>query len=679
MIRSLSPRPTIAKRDLGRAELMLAAKRMRKGTHSCVSCRRRKVRCIFTPGNSERCVHCIRRRSTCVPQGSHKSEHNHDSNQTSSGVSQGAPMTVRNSPNAHSDASVHVILALAQLKERVRMLLKDDQQRAMGAAANSAAPNPDTVQSGCAPIMKLLNHELIGQPQPNKEALSNLTIPQRKDSAHHNFTKHVEERADFLYGLCLALPSESEMVEIFRTRSHWWQTWRESFALGWGEEDDSDLQSFAMRAFRTGHPCLLAILLLCFAFSTGDFGKYVRPVEQLILHDDDLAGGRYGLQCLMALGLCYMSSLQPRRAWIAYRRANTLAQLAGIHQTHRDSDVLDSLFWQLFSADRWVSLMIGLPYSVPENLCDLYIPPLEETTPIKFHARHLAMLTGRVIDCLQAKKEPTLSAVIRTDEQIDEVTSQLPAGYLDMEQICLCEDVSERHARLYRLANIHQLKAHLYLPFFLQSSGISGQAHGRASCVKSARSLLEAYLYLYESDPTTARIDNSVKLSGFSALTAAAIVFLHLLGRDTSRETPSKPDSDWYDQSLISRTRSALKDCSEDQPSSLSGQCHTALDELVTSSQSLAKGTSQQIAVPYFGIVTVNRKCDDGVERADGTWQDIPTGLDAFGPGTTDADQCTLPVLFDDLLFSYVGPWVVPNPIYSDLTTHQVDAWLDWI
>ncbi|GAB1203763.1 hypothetical protein APSETT445_002403 [Aspergillus pseudonomiae] len=519
----------------------------------------------------------------------------------------------------------------------------------------------------------------IGQPQPNIEALSNLTIPQRKDSAHHNSTKHIEERADVLYRLCLALPSESEMVEIFRTRSHWWQTWRESFALDWGEENDSDLQSFAMRAFRTGHPYILTILLLCFAFSTGDFGKYLCPVEQLILHDDDLAGGRYGLQCLMALGLCYMSSLQPRRAWIAYCRAKTLSQLAGIHQTHRNSELLDSLFWQLFSADRWMSLMIGLPYSVPENLCDLYIPTLEESTPIKFHARHLSVLTGRVIDCLQINKEPTLSAVIRTDEQIDEVTSQLPAGYLDMEQISLCEDISEKHARLYRLANIHQLKAHLYLPFFLQSSGISGQAYGRASCVKSARSLLDAYLCLYESNPTIARIDNSVKLSGFSALTAAVIVFLHLLGRDTSWGTTSKLDSKWYDQSLISRTRSALKDCSEDQPISLSDQCHAALEELVTSCQSLAKGTSRQIAVPYFGIVTVHRRCDDGVERDDGSWQDIPTGLDEFGPGTTDAGQYNVPVSFDDLLFSYVGPGVVPNPIYSGLTADQVDAGLDWM
>ncbi|KAE8382677.1 hypothetical protein BDV26DRAFT_222625 [Aspergillus bertholletiae] len=648
---------------------MPAAKRMRKGTHSCVSCRRRKVRCIFPANNSTKCIHCIRRGSPCVPQGSEEFDLHHDSNRSSSPT---VPATTRNLPTL-SDASVHVIGALAQLKERVELSLERDQQYAAGAAATSAVADPDTVQSGCAPIMKLLNHELIGQPQPTTPG-----IPLRRDSAYPRSAQHMEH-AEVLHGLCLALPSESEMIEIFHRRSHWWQTWRESFALGWGEENDSDLQSFAIRAFRAGHPCLLAILLLCFAFSTGDFGRYLRPVEQLILHDDNLAGSRYGLQCLMALGLCYMSCLKPRRAWIAYRRANTLAQLAGIHQTHRNTELLDSLFWQLFGADRWVSLMIGLPYSVPENLCDLYIPPVKEMTPITFHARHLCVLTGRVIDCLQINKVPTLSSVIRTDEQIDEVTSQLPAGYLDMEQISHCQDVHERHARLYRLTNIHQLKAHLYLPFFLQSSGTSGQEHGRASCVKNARSLLEAYLCLYESDPATARIDNSVKLTGFSALTAAVIVFLHLLGRDALREKTSNPDPDWSDQSLINRTLSALEDCAEGQPSSLSGQCRTALEGLISSSQSLVKGASRQIAVPYFGIVTVNRRCDDnGMEREGGSWQDFPTSGDGSNPITTDADRYILPVSFDDLLFSYVGPWVDPNPIYADLTSDAMDVGLTW-
>ncbi|KAK9344194.1 hypothetical protein V1522DRAFT_191127 [Lipomyces starkeyi] len=56
--------------------------------------------------------------------------------------------------------------------------------------------------------------------------------------------------------------------------------------------------------------------------------------------------------------------------------------------------------------------MIGLPYSVPENLCDLYIPPVDKNTLVNFHYRHLTVLTGRVIDCLQSINGPSLSAVI---------------------------------------------------------------------------------------------------------------------------------------------------------------------------------------------------------------------------------------------------------------------------
>ncbi|KAB8229386.1 uncharacterized protein BDW43DRAFT_314964 [Aspergillus alliaceus] len=186
----------------------------------------------------------------------------------------------------------------------------------------------------------------------------------------------------------------------------------------------------------------------------------------------------------------------------------------------------------------------------------------------------------------------------------------------------LCQNVNEKHARLYRLVNIHQLKAHLYLPFFLLSSGSRGQRHGRDCYVKSARALLEAYLYFYESDPATARISNSVKLSGFSALTAAVIVFLRLLGRDTAREKILKRNPTWYGQSLIHRTISALNDRSEGQPGSLPGQCHTALNELVRISQSLERGISRQIVMPYFGIVTIDRKCDNGLQAPDSLWQE---------------------------------------------------------
>jgi len=43
-------------------------KRMRKGTKSCIECRRRKIKCTFEPGRTSICNECFARGSTCIDQ-----------------------------------------------------------------------------------------------------------------------------------------------------------------------------------------------------------------------------------------------------------------------------------------------------------------------------------------------------------------------------------------------------------------------------------------------------------------------------------------------------------------------------------------------------------------------------------------------------------------------------------
>jgi hypothetical protein len=47
-----------------------AAKRrkVRKGTHSCWECKRRKVKCIFSSQDESICITCRRRGTTCISQ-----------------------------------------------------------------------------------------------------------------------------------------------------------------------------------------------------------------------------------------------------------------------------------------------------------------------------------------------------------------------------------------------------------------------------------------------------------------------------------------------------------------------------------------------------------------------------------------------------------------------------------
>ncbi|OCK73486.1 hypothetical protein K432DRAFT_398837 [Lepidopterella palustris CBS 459.81] len=43
-------------------------RKLRKGTHSCSKCKRRKIRCIFALSNYETCTNCRRRGTTCAGQ-----------------------------------------------------------------------------------------------------------------------------------------------------------------------------------------------------------------------------------------------------------------------------------------------------------------------------------------------------------------------------------------------------------------------------------------------------------------------------------------------------------------------------------------------------------------------------------------------------------------------------------
>lgn len=60
-------------------------KKMRKGTKSCIECRRRKIKCTFEPGRTSICNECFARGSTCIDQehGDISSFTNQSSNSTS--------------------------------------------------------------------------------------------------------------------------------------------------------------------------------------------------------------------------------------------------------------------------------------------------------------------------------------------------------------------------------------------------------------------------------------------------------------------------------------------------------------------------------------------------------------------------------------------------------------------
>lgn len=593
-------------------------KRMRKGTKSCYACkssdqleyayynelwrikpachvfflmiwwrarltyaegRKRKTRCIYT-ADPATCTECGKRPgSVCTPQGLVADDRE--------GVSYAKreKLTQRVARLESMIAPTATNAAIRQKMLHVRPGLDHD-----AVDEDDAGTSERAIESSTAPLMRLMQNPVLGAQDSTEPPSTDDALDDRLGSFCN---KVVAELMAFL-------PAESELRGITSHKGAWWPLWRHTAGLVWGDVDCTTLDDFATRALQNRHPGLLGILLVSLSIASGDL-QFLAPVERLVVHNDRLAGSEYGLGCITALALCYLNNLQPRRAWTFYRRGLTLLQLSNIHVTHRRSEKQDSLFWQLFHADRWVSMMIGLPYMLPDLFCDLEIASIENSTVDTWLHHQLIVVTGRVIDCVQDTKCPSFSKAIEIDERINDIQAQLPSKYLDLETIKQCDPGKETAVRVYRVIHLRQLKEYLHLPFFLRSSHDERYGYSRWACTLDARRLLAAYTYLYEVDSHA--VTNGTLLN-FNAFVAAIVLLLNLFGYGNAR---SNSENDSSDRQLVEQTQAALQTGIGGISSTLCKQCHQALKSLVDSTNDLDPMATRRIVLPYFGTITVTR------------------------------------------------------------------------
>ncbi|TKA73264.1 hypothetical protein B0A55_06623 [Friedmanniomyces simplex] len=431
------------------------------------------------------------------------------------------------------DGNDPLMKALEDLLPRIQDAAVVEGRSQAAAARQASNYNHDEAEapmaSEAAPLLRLLGEQIEGT-QSDPLAAPPSTDRQARTPRH----------AQAVAAMLAIMPAQVEVDEIFRTRSSWWPRWRKSLDLTWGSAEIDTLKSFAVYALAEADPCLLATVLIAFATATGERKRFLPAVELHIVNNDELSGTEHGLSCLMVLGLCYLNTLQPRRAWSVYRKANSLLLLNGIHLKHKGSAKRESIFWELFSAERWVSLMVGLPYMIPDHLIDLSIAPVGELSASKFLHRHLAVLTA-----------------IRVEEQMEDVLEQLPPGFLDIESIRGCLVPEEQMMRLHRSVQYHQLRASLHMSFFLKTGSSERYVNGRRSCVNDSRHLAEAYLEIFSLD---SEAGSDGFLLNFTAFIATVVVLLSALGYDRQYgQTVSTQLNDKDDWRLIYSVLDALK------------------------------------------------------------------------------------------------------------------------
>lgn len=197
--------------------------------------------------------------------------------------------------------------------------------------------------------------------------------------------------------------------------------------------------------------------------------RWMSTVQALVTSDDELVTTMEGLECLVLQGVYHTNGGSLRRAWLAFRRATSLAQLMGLHRPTTGMKEGRRFWFQIVQADRYLALLLGLPVASPE---DVFLPEETFDNPAmdKEHLmmRRLSALAGKVIDRNQAQNTQAYATTQEIDEKLDSLAKEMPEAWWEVPKI-LPDERSKKMAKLFdRMINqiwYFQVESLLHLPF----------------------------------------------------------------------------------------------------------------------------------------------------------------------------------------------------------------------
>ncbi|KAJ9629158.1 uncharacterized protein PV06_08906 [Exophiala oligosperma] len=612
-------------------------KKMRKGTKSCLECRRRKIKCNFEPGRPAVCNECYARGSACIDQ-----EHGDIHSYTQTSVEQ-------------SNYSLRE--RVSQLEDLVKQVLHRLPEKGENPSGSQSHTDADKshVDAQAAEVLKSLKssfrqveanvEESILLPGGVRDGAPALTlfdnaVLERKDSQPVVSREKYNKNKALLAALHKLLPSPHDLEIILESSHEWWTIWRKMFP----EISDSRCETIkesVSHSLRSDQPAELAKIMLCIAIGIhqlpGSFDwsrlqtkeepaalmeRYIATVNKLITSDDEIAATIDGIECMLLEAKYQINMGRPRRAWLLFHRAIAFAQLLGLHKlparvdkTSRDYQRSFSIWSHLILGDRFMSLFLGLPYSVAEQFVTPFIPgngpfPGNASAGELYVAKMMPVIT-KINDRNQSVVPMGYSATLRLDQELEELHSAQDPSWWSLEMIP--GDVIDDHFdRLQAHFYHHQARLLLHMPFMLRSSSDKRYQYSHSAALEAAREMIRIYGALRNNPAVGPFI---CKLVDFQAFTSAMLLLLNLCGYSQqhrgSNSQPPDLEQDQRDSELIDQTIGLLKDATQEGGGVVAAQSAQALEMLARArhcSESDIKdrpaGTCQ-VSIPYFGTISI--------------------------------------------------------------------------
>ena len=616
---------------------------MRKGTHSCLECRRRKVRCVSGP-HARKCNGCSVRELECTDQElcRSRSPNSGERKSTRDRVQElegRLDQVLRNQSRINGDSYFHepernriepsgrrhvterrdsatdIGNHMSRKRRKVDVLASNDLD----------AHVPKARDAGDGPFLELFE-DLENDKRRDRNPLGNIRasqtdLPTTDESGHR-----------ILQAFRLQIPNSRELMSILQAGRSTMVLWSEAFpdALG-GSEDVSpeQLRDHIYRCLYSDNIADAARLMLCLALHIQQLPSdletmhinlpapsenlqvyYMSSAESLLASDERLGGTLSGLECMILQSEFYINVGNLRKVWLIIRRAVNLAQLLGLHRKI-DADIepklamrRNAIWTELWQRERGFSLLLGLPHST----LDSQLPPLPPDSDVsdlpkmERFSQDLGIVMGHIIDRDQDHSNKTYSITLKIEEQLEECQSIMSTQWWDFTPGPATPTDAIRSMFVAKL-RFYTVRRLLHLPFLLKASDDRKYESSRLSTLESSREIIKVYNVLRDEKRPVLKLCDMVDFQVFAA--AMTLVVDLLICSQTSKSCDQdQKERDWQ---LVLQTAVELRRLSQ----SMRG-CNVAalgarvLEDFSNLRNGSAEGVSK-VDIPYFGRIEIRR------------------------------------------------------------------------
>ncbi|KAK9243933.1 hypothetical protein V1506DRAFT_543067 [Lipomyces tetrasporus] len=599
-------------------------KRIRLGTRSCAECRRRKVRCIFSPQSSI-CEECFAHNMPC------RAQQPRTSSSTSSNNA-GSPAESLEGMQHRLQELENVVRQLrGPDKEQVELLtgVEMGPHNAIG-ILRPGPPRHEPVPGSARATMDTPPSAIYDTPSSTEENLEqaplvdlfNRTLDvQSDDSTGDNHIRRIKQLPtnEYLAALKALLPRIDDLLLILESTTNYWFIWPTK-PPGHDEGNRSQfyggaavVKDFILNSFESRQPLKIVKgilwLALCLQQVAADaiqhrksflpappqtlFDVYIEAAEAVLAGVGESVASFDHLECLLLYTKLCSNMGKPQRAWFTVRRAVNCALLLGIHRSYQCRDPVQQSLWsQAWQMDRQLSSILGVPYSVshPQPSID---PDPPVVVRIMYHVNRIA---GHISDRNQGLLNTPIEDI---ETEIQTCATLFPEEWWPVMPVEKDMSFDALYARQVCKMYFFQLRKTLRLPNMLKAFDDLRFEASREIAVEACRNMVSAYEVLRNSSKSALVICD---LMDFITFNAALVITIHLLAPPGSRNT-RRDEDDWQIITHLTQTFRQLRGAIE---CSVAQQAATLLEYLYTAHHGIDVGPAEYTAViPWFGKIKV--------------------------------------------------------------------------